>query len=100
MPQDPFDILESVHDEETFIQFLRALAADHAESAAQERVSPSSPFGPTTNGWENITIDSYLHAAAVWAESSTKGLPVAQYTPPSNPWRRCADILYAGKIYE
>jgi len=104
MPQEPFDtldnLLESVCDEESFRRFLLALAADREDSCLKEAVQPSSPYGPDANGWENTTIDRFLFAAERWARASEKGLPLADYEPPSNPWRRCADILYAGKSYE
>jgi hypothetical protein len=100
MPQEPFDLLESVCDEESFLRFLIALAADREDSTAKETVQPSSPYGPDANGWENTTIDRFLFAAVEWARASEKGLPLADYEPSSNPWRRCAEILYAGKIYE
>jgi hypothetical protein len=95
-----FAVLESVHDEESFLQFLLALRDDREASIAQEKVSPSSPFGPDARGWENTTIERFLDTAVRWARASQKGLPLADYVPPSNPWRRCADILYVAKSYE
>ena len=100
MPQELDDLLNSVCDEESFRRFLFALAADREDSSAKEAMHRSSPFGPDANGWENTTIDRFLFAAVEWARASEKGLPHANYEPPSNPWRRCADILYPGKSYE
>jgi hypothetical protein len=92
--------LDSVHNEETFLDFLLALR-DHREvSLAQEEKNPSSPYGPDALGWENTTIERYFDAAVRWARASSKGLPLADYQPPSNPWRRCADILFAAIGYE
>lgn len=90
--------LEAVCDEITFVDFLSALAADRADEVQKETKHPSSPYGAGANGWENRTIESYLEAACTWAEASKNGLQY--YQKPSNPWKRCADILYAGKIYE
>lgn len=73
---DPFDSLEAVHDEASFLAFLSALRADAARG----------------DGWENETIETFIEAATAWAE--------ARPTNVANPWRRCADILYAGKGYE
>jgi hypothetical protein len=87
MPQDPIDLLERVHDEGSLLEFLSALAAEH-----QTRRDES--------GWENDSIHAFLAAAVRWGEESTRGLPLAGYAPCSNPWRRCADIIYAGKVYE
>jgi hypothetical protein len=104
MPREPFDLLDEllqcVCDEESFLRFLSALALDREDSTAKEAVQPSSPYAPDANGWENTTIDTFLFAAVRWAQASKNGLPLAEYVPPSNPWRRCADVLYAGKSYE
>ena len=89
--------LDAVHDEDSFVAFVSALAADRAEEARKEKESPSSPYGPGANGWENATIESYLESAAAWAVDWKKS---PQYRPPVNPWKRCAEVLYAGKSYE
>ena len=100
MPQEEelLQALESVQDEESFLQFLLALRNDREESVAQEKVSPSSPYGPDAGGWENTTIEQYLDSAVRWSRDSVNGNPF--YRRPDNPWRRCADILYAAKGYE
>jgi hypothetical protein len=103
MPQNEnelADALDAVHDEETFLQFLLALRDDREASLLDETRKPSSPFGPDARGWENTTIERFFDAAVTWARASENGLPPAEYVRPSNPWRRCADILYTGKIYE
>lgn len=91
-------ILEQVHDEETFIAFVSALAEDKADEDEKEKLNSSSPCGPGANGWENGTLATFLESAAEWASTSRDGL--AYYSKPENPWKRCADILYMGKIYE
>ena len=93
-----FQVLESVQDEETFLQFLLALRDDREASIAQEKVTPSSPCGPDAGGWENTTIERFLNTAVRWARDSVNGNPF--YKKPDNPWRRCADILFAAKSYE
>jgi hypothetical protein len=94
------DALKSVHDEESFLQFLLALRDDREASLAQEKISPSSPYGPDARGWENTTIERFFDAAVVWARASKNGLPIPGYMPSSNPWRRCAEILCAAIGYE
>ena len=89
--------LDAVHDEDSFVAFVSALAADRADEVNKEKASPSSPYGPGANGWENATIEAYLESAAAWAEDWKES---PQYHPPANPWKRCAEILYAGKGYE
>ncbi len=90
--------LESVCDEETFLRFLLALRDDRAASVAQEKITPSSPYGPDAGGWENTTIEDFLDSAVHWARASVNDTPF--YRRPDNPWRRCADILFVAKIYE
>jgi hypothetical protein len=89
------DVLDSVIDEASFLRFLSALAADWEDERENEAISPSSPYGPGANGWENVTIGDFLYTAAAWGGTSP---PL--YTKPDNPWRRVADILHAGKIIE
>ncbi|WP_244201324.1 DUF7660 family protein [Paraburkholderia rhynchosiae] len=79
------EALGRVVDERSFVNFLQMLACDW--SAASD---PS--------GWENGSIGAFLDAAAGWPEASKKGLRF--YDVPSNPWRRGADMLIAGKEYE
>ena len=98
MARDAFRFVESVCDEQTFIEFVAALADDRRRSVAREKISPSSPYGPEANGWENVTIESFFEAAVMWAEASING--TSTYRKSDNPWRRCAEILYMGKIYE
>lgn len=93
-----FDVLRAVHDEESFRQFLLALRDDRKRSIAAERETPSDPFGPEAGGWENITLEQFFDSAATWAKASVNG--TGGYPRTENPWRRCADILYMGKIYE
>jgi hypothetical protein len=90
--------LGAVEDEKTFLQFLAALAENWENECEIEKVTPSHSHHPGALGWENESIGAYLDAAFQWGDSSSKGLP--QYEVPANPWRRVADILYAGKMYE
>jgi hypothetical protein len=98
MPSDLDAMLATVHDEQTFLKFIEALGADFEEEREFEASEPSSPYGPGALGWENGTIDAFLKAAAAWGTSTAEHPP--QNAAPSNLWRRCAHILYAGKFYE
>ncbi len=89
--------LESVCDEDSFVAFVAVLAADRADETKIEKEKPASPYGPGANGWENVSIEDFLESAAAWADDWKQS---PQYRPPSNPWKRCAEILYAGKYYE
>jgi hypothetical protein len=89
---------EEVHDEESFLRFVAALAADWEDEREKEKQHPSSPYGPGANGWENGTIGAFLERASAWAAATERGTQL--YSPPQNVWRRCAQILHAGKFYE
>ena len=78
-----FDKVQRVNDEKSFIQFLDELRKDNKSNPDE---------------WENQSISLYLEGAFEWANASIEGLSL--YNKPENPWRRCADILYMGKIYE
>ena len=92
------DALEAVQDEESFLRFLLALRDHREASIAQEKIAPSSPFGPEALGWENTTIERFFDTAVRWARDSVNGNPF--YKRPENPWRRCADILHGAIVYE
>jgi hypothetical protein len=85
---------DSVHDESTFVAFVRALLEDRRLANAVE----DGPYG-APRGWQNGTVEDFLSGALTWAEDSnfgrTQGL-----TDEANPWRRLAVFLYCGKIYE
>jgi hypothetical protein len=92
------DLLESVSDEQSFLTFVNALRKDRETDVAAEKAVPSSPYGPTQGGWENVTIESFLDAASSWAESTSFG--ESQNLRGASPWRKFATFLYLGKIYE
>ena len=98
MNDDLQGLCDAVCDEDSFLRFLEALAADRADEVEREKSQPSSPYEPGANGWENGTIESFLERASAWGQDSKHGLE--SYEKPSNPWKRCADILFMGKIYE
>lgn len=97
MANDLQSKLDAVKDEDSFVAFLSALATDRADEVVKEEGIFSSPYGPGANGWDNGTIEAYLGAAAAWAEDWKRS---PRYLPPANPWKRCAEILLAGKRYE
>jgi hypothetical protein len=90
-------LLEGVHDERTYIAFVEALAQDFAREQELEAGNPSSSYGSGQLGWENGTVDAVLGAAAAWGHIK---LLTGSPSPETNPWQRCALILYAGKFYE
>lgn len=98
MARDLHELADQVHDEQSFIEFLAELAADWEEEREIGGKTPSSPYSSGALGWENGTIGSFLERAGSWAEASVNDLKF--YEKPSNPWRRAAHILHAGKFYE
>lgn len=83
-----FEIVNEVEDEKTFLRFIEVLKNDRIDYLNNKEVDE----------WKNDTIESFLDCAHEWAETSKDGLRF--YDKPSNPWKRCAQIIYMGKIYE
>ena len=66
--------LKAVCDSNTFLAFVRELIADREDEVRKEKISPSSPYGPGANCWENGKIETFLEAAVSWAEDSDFGV--------------------------
>lgn len=92
------ELEDKVVDEESFIEFVKALAKDLDDENEKEAVNPSSPYGSGVNGWENKDLSNFLWTMSHWADTSKNNLPY--YKKPENPWQRMANILSAAKIYE
>jgi len=75
--------LETVTDEATFLEFVRALAEDRRGNGG---------------AWENDSIEDFLESAGNWAEDSEFG--AKQGLSAASPWKKFAVFLYCGKIYE
>jgi hypothetical protein len=90
-------MLEAVFDEQSFLKFLQALAADWEDGNHESAL----PHDGSATSWQNGTIGTYLESAASWGQESVDGLlPLAAYQHPENSWQRAAQILYMGKVYE
>ncbi|WFD11937.1 DUF7660 family protein [Tepidibacter hydrothermalis] len=83
-----FELLSEVEDEDTFIDFIEALTKDRINSR----------YNKTNDEWQNNTIEDFLDSACSWGKCSKNGLEF--YKKPNNQWKRCAQIIYMGKIYE
>jgi hypothetical protein len=91
IPLDAGDFLERVSDKATFHQFVHALAlerewGEELEQAGSRR-GLDGPFG-----WVNTSLPGFLRAATAGHD------PRPDDEPPT--WRRFAEFLYTGKIYE
>jgi hypothetical protein len=94
---DLHDYLDQVVDRATFLAFVQALVEDRQDEVTKERQSPSNPYGPGANGWQNGTIEDFLFAALRWAEDEEEP---EEGLPEKPGWRAFATFLYCGKIYE
>jgi hypothetical protein len=100
-PKPLHEMVEGVCDRTTFIAFVHALSDDRRDEVQKEQHSPSNPLGPGANGWENTTIETFLEAAAAWAEDTIKLTDVRQtWFSETATWQAFARFLYMGKLYE
>lgn len=83
MKKTLFDIANEVKDEKSFLNFINELRNDRINRKEE---------------WENESIEAFLESAYDWGKESIQGLRF--YDKPDNPWKRCAQIIYMGKIYE
>jgi predicted Ser/Thr protein kinase len=97
---DVWTALNAVNDQETFLFFVRELIEDRKHEVAREKVTPSMRYGPGVNGWENGSIESFLDAAAGWAEDTEFGQTGGPSLKKEDMWPRFAQFLYSGKVYE
>ena len=92
------DLLEQVHDRESFFTFVRSLVHDRRAAVHARGVAAAGTHALDRHEWENETIEAYLEAALAWAEDSNMGL--TQGLPEAPSWKFFAVFLYTGKIYE
>ncbi len=95
-PDDPYEAMERVQDEASFLEFLATLARDREIEDALEKKEASSPYGSGARGWENNMISTFLEAAA----SCGKAHLGKHHRDHGNPWKACAAIILSGKSYE
>ncbi|GMA99566.1 hypothetical protein [Pelosinus sp. IPA-1] len=88
-------LVDQVHDEKTFLIFLKALMDGRIDEVEKEKISLSSPYGAGANGWQNDTIEGFLEAAIAWAEDSKRG--IGDVESGTNASEKIVLILYMGK---
>jgi hypothetical protein len=91
---DLHEMLENVDGPESFLEFVRQLHADRLSEVSK----PKDAFGRGASGWENHTIEAFLDAAVSWGEDTDMGASLG--LEDASAWKRCAVLLYCGKIYE
>ena len=89
-----FAALQLVTSRETFFDFVAALRASLAASAAVEARVQSSSIAPDAVCWENPDLAGFLEALEAGGRDQGDRLPAE----PS--WRAFADLLWIAKIYE
>jgi hypothetical protein len=93
--------LEAVHDRQTFLDFVDALARDRRDKARSAGPVPPSPDGVPAGEWQNVTIEDFLEAATSWAEDIADVEDErAAWFPAAPSWAAFARFIYAGKTYE
>ena len=89
-----YEIIDEVKDEQSFLNFVKALMKDRAEYEGK----PVDEVG-FSGDWASNNISGFLESAIAWAEDSDFG---GSQDPDlkSNKWKQFAVFLYCGKIYE
>jgi hypothetical protein len=93
----PEALLDGVVDQDTFIEFVDALADEREKAEQMEREDPVGyqyRLGGALN-WQNGDISSFLNAAIRYFEEGKFHQPEEV---PS--WKMFAEFLYFGKIIE
>lgn len=92
-----YELLEEVNDRKSFVLFVKALINDRREDDKISKANPEKyqwSSGPL--GWENGSIDTYLDAALSCFEDGKW----REENPDEITWKKLAEFLYGGKIYE
>ena len=92
------ELLDQVHDCDSFLRFVRELIADRRAATSQDQHTSDNADDLDVTGWENDTIEDFLAASLAWADDSQMG--TLQGLPQEPSWKAFAVFLYCGKIYE
>lgn len=90
------ELLEKVNGRESFIVFVKALIQDREKSVEMDRQNPEKYKWVGALGWENGSIENYLNACIACFEDDKRH----QEKPEEITWKRFAEFLHSGKIYE
>src|SRR5437868_6707856 len=87
------ELLEKVHNQESFLSYARALAQERREAERLEGDKPTA--GPLKGevGWRDSTISRFIESGLGHFESD--GTVIESPT-----WKDLAMFLYYGKMYE
>jgi hypothetical protein len=91
----PEDLLDAVHDRESFVAFAMALAEERDRAEQIERESPDVYVVDGALGWMNGSIGQFIEAGLSHFDPRPGEDPIETPT-----WRDLAMFLYCGKIIE
>lgn len=91
----PEELLDQVVDYKTFLDFLRALAAERESAEEEEREQPSRYGLDGAHGWKNGDISGFLYGCVAYFSPSKFRVPEHEAS-----WKVFATVLYFGKIVE
>lgn len=90
-----YDELEAVNNRETFLKFVEALIQDRRTASYFEKRRPVG-YQISSDDWQSLTIEDYLETATSWLEDYKS----RDTNPEEITWKKMAEFLYCGKIYE
>ncbi len=78
--------LRTVADADGLAAFLEALRRDHESNGA---------------AWQNVGVPACLDAMAAWVRDTERARKLrGESLGDENPFRLCAELLHAAKVYE
>jgi hypothetical protein len=90
----PYDLLEQVNDEQSFLRFLRALRED-LETSERECHYPGHPGCAEAQHWESTSTRDFLRSMDEWGSEGDFGQGMHHGEPML---RRIAAMLYVGRF--
>jgi hypothetical protein len=90
----PEELLDQVHDRDSFIAFVEALADEREDAQNIERDNPQTYMLDGAHNWKNADIGSFLYASLAYF-----GGPCDE-SDNGPTWKLFAEFLYCGKIIE
>lgn len=90
-----FELHEAVHDRDSFIAFVEALAKEREDGHKLEQTGAEQYKWIGAYEWQNVEIHSFLNGCLDYFENKPF------HKPESEPsWKMFADFLWFGKIIE
>lgn len=93
----PEELLDLVHDRESFLEFAQALADERrrAEGIEEQQGPVATQWGVGALGWNNTCISLFIEGAMSHFDPDPEGRIVKSPT-----WKDLAEFLYRGKMIE